>query len=177
MRSTERLILLVALAASCSFSLGLLLSDRIQAQTNTVSVPRLEIVDSSGRPRIVMTTDSDGTAKLEFVLPGQNTESVIEQFRNGAMDLRFAGKGEQPAVNLATDLLGYGPSLTMRGNGERQIILLGFPDDDAMKPGAASKSWGLFFPGQQPFQYLAGIGAAEAISSSERRGFVFPPKQ
>lgn len=176
MRSTERLILLIALAGSCSFSLGLLFSDRMHAQTNTVSVPRLEIVDSSGRPRIVMTTDSEGTAKIEFTLPDHDAESVIEQFRNGAMDLRFAGKGEHPAVNLTTDLLGYGPRLTMRGNGEGQIVLLGFPEDDAMKPGTASKSWGLFFPGQQPFQYLAGIGAAEAINSNERRGFVFPPK-
>jgi hypothetical protein len=163
---------------SCGLSVGLLFSDRIQAQTTAMTVPRLEIVDSAGRPRIVMTTDSDGTARIEFRLPDRKAESVIEQFRNGAMDLRFAGKGERPAVNLATDLLGYGPTLTMRGNGEGQIVLLGFPEDDAMKPGTAGKIWGLFFPSQQqPFQYLAGIGATEAVSSNERKGFVFPPKQ
>jgi len=45
-----------------------------------------------------------------------------------------------------------------------------------MKPGTASKSWGLLLPGQQSFQYLAGVGVAEATNSDERRGFVFPPK-
>jgi hypothetical protein len=177
MKLSERVILLVALATSCSFSIGLLVSKSIVAQGKTISISRLEIIDAAGRPRIVMTTDADGGAKLQFIQPDRKTQSIIQQFRDGSMTLSFAGKGVQPAVNLSTDLLNYGPILTMRGNGKEQTILLGFPEDDAMKPAQASKTWGLFFPDRRPFQYLAGIGAAEAINSSERRGFVFPRKQ
>lgn len=54
--------------------------------------------------------------------------------------------------------------------------MLGFPQDDAMKPGTQSKAWGLFFRGRQPFQNLAAIGVGEATSSDERRRFVFPQK-
>lgn len=91
MRSTERTLFIIALAASLSFSLGLLFADLTHAKADIVSVPRLEIIDSQGRPRIVMTTDSESTAKLEFVGPNQKTDSLIEQFRNGAMNLSFAG--------------------------------------------------------------------------------------
>src|SRR4051794_24985459 len=93
MRFTERLVLLFALAVSCSFSLGLLFSEHIQAEANTVSAFRLEIVNSSGRPRIAMMTDSQGTAKITFIDPDHKAESVLEQFRDGAINLSFAGKG------------------------------------------------------------------------------------
>lgn len=176
MKNTERVILLTALASSLSFSLGLLFSEHTQAKTDALSVPKLEITDAHGRPRMVLTTDDAGTAKIEFVDPEAKSRSLIQQFRNGAMSLTFAGNGQQPAVNLATDPLGYGPKMTIRGNGKDQVIVLGFPEDDAMRPGTSSKAWGLFFPGPQPFRNLAAIGVGEATRSDERRGFILPEK-
>jgi hypothetical protein len=176
MKNIERVILLTALASSLSFSLGLLFSEHTQAKSDALSVPKLEITDAHGRPRMVFTTDDEGTAKIEFVDPEAKSRSLIQQFRNGSMSLTFAGTGQQPAVNLATDPLGYGPKLTIRGNGKNQLIVLGFPEDDAMQPGTPSKAWGLFFPGPQAFRNLAAIGVGEATNSDERRGFVVPEK-
>jgi hypothetical protein len=176
MRNIERIFLITALASSLGFSLGLLFSDHAKANTNTLSASRLEITDAHGRPRIVLATGEDGTAKIEFVDAGGKSRSFIQQFRNGSMSLTFAGSGRQPAVNLVADPLGYGPRLTIRGNGRNQTIILGFPEDDVMQPGAATKAWGLFFPGPQPFRNFAAIGVGEATSSDERRGFIFPEK-
>ena len=176
MKNTERVILVTALASSLSFSLGLLFSDHTHAKADALSVPKLEITDTHGQPRIVLTTDDEGTAKIEFLAPDAKSRSVIQQFRNGSMSLTFAGTGQQPAVSLATDSLGYGPKLTMRGNGRNQVIVLGFPGDDAMQPGSSSKAWGLFFPGPQAFRNLAAIGVGEATKSDERRGFILPER-
>jgi hypothetical protein len=176
MKSIERIIFTTALVSSISFSLGLLFSDHIQAKAEVLSVPKLEITDAHGRPRIVFATDDEGTAKIEFINPEAKSRSLIQQFKNGSMSLTFAGKGPQPAVNLATDPLGYGPKLLIRGNGRNQVIVLGFPEDDAMQPGTPSKVWGLFFPGPQSFQNLAAIGVGEETNSDERRGFVVPEK-
>jgi|SRR5579875_1494919 len=176
MKTTERIVLLTALTSSLSFSLGLLFSEHTKANTDPLSVPRLEITDAHGRPRMILATDADGTAKIEFVDSDAKSRSSLQQFRNGSMSLTFAGTGQQPAVSLATDPLGYGPTLTIQGNGKNQLIVLGFPAEDTMQPGASSKAWGLFFPGPQPFRNLAAIGVGEATNSDERRGFIFPEK-
>lgn len=177
MKSTERILWIAAVAAVFGTLLGFAISRGVQAKDEVVSAQRIQIVDQAGRPRIILATDAEGTAKVTFVSPEGKLNSLIEQFRDGAMSLQFASaKQQEPSIVLSTDLLHGGPNLVMRGNGMAQTIVLGFPMEDVPVPGVPSKTWGLFFPSRHPFQDLAGIGAAEDLKSDERRGFVFPIK-
>jgi len=107
----------------------------------------LQIVDDHGRPRLSLSTDLDGKAKIEFISPDHNKNSIIEQFRDGNILLQLAGGGQRPSVSLTTDFQLGGPSLIMRGIGDHQTILLGFPAGDTMAPTQPGSNWGLLFPG------------------------------
>lgn len=143
----------------------------------TLSLHRLQIVDGAGNPRITLSTDASGTARISFLGSTSGVASVIEQFRDGNMRVEFGGaKSGKPSVVLQTDIRQGGPALMMRGDGREQIIMLGFQSDDSAQPGASSKLWGLFYPGTKPFNNLAAIGVSEDLNSGERHGFIIPPR-
>lgn len=176
MRFNERILWIVTVAVFGGVCLGFVLAGPATAKDDALSVRRLQITDQAGRPRIICTTDSEGTAKLTFVGPDEAT-SVIEQFSDGNMRLEFSGvRRHKPSIVLMSDLLRGGPALMMEGNGKEQVIMLGFVNAEGSKPGDPSKVWGLLFPAQKPYQNLAAIGVTESVNSDERRGFVLPNK-
>lgn len=159
--SPSNLLLLPGLA------IGLLLAGFSLAQTHTdresvISVRSLQIVDSSGRPRIIMGTDQQGVASVTFTAQAGVPSSVIKQFPSGSMRIEFAGKvSGTPNVVLTSDAVGVGPALMMHGVGKGQVIMLGFNGQEGEKPGEPAKVWGLFLPGQAPFSNVAALGVQE----------------
>src|SRR4051794_19072320 len=155
------------LLALSALAIGLLLAGFTLAQTHTnresvISVRSLQIVDSSGRPRIVLGTDQQGIASITFTAQGGGPSSVIKQFPSGSMRIELAGKvSNTPSVVLTSDAVGVGPALMMHGVGKDQAIMLGFNGQEGEKPGQPAKLWGLFLPGRAPFSNMAALGVQE----------------
>ena len=88
--------------------------------------------------------------------------------------MQLAGGGQRPSVSLTTDFQLGGPSLIMRGIGDHQTILLGFPAEDTIAPTQPGSNWGLLFPGRRAHEQFAGIGVSRNPASNILKGFVFP---
>jgi|SRR5579884_862574 len=150
-------------------------SSQIVGNVQTIRASRIEVTDPSGRPRIVIATDSDGVAQISFVSPDGKNNSRIRQYGDGAMSLEFAGKTDRPSVYLTSDFSHSGPRLLLTGNTwPEQRILLGFKTDDV--PSGLSYTWGLFFPTIDGFHDFASIGATRDVRTGQTSGYVLPRK-
>jgi len=165
-----------------ALAIGLLLASFTLAQTHTeresvISVRSLQIVDSSGRPRIILGTDQQGAASVTFTAEGGGPLSVIKQFPSGAMRIELAGRGSNtPSVVLTSDAVGVGPALMMQGVGKNQAIMLGFNGQEGEKPGQPAKLWGLFLQGKAPFSNMAALGVQED-GGGKWNGFIIPQRK
>jgi hypothetical protein len=174
-KSVERVFYI---ATICILSLIVVLTMR-REPGSTATFKHLEIEDTGGHTRIILGTDSQGTAEIRFVDETGKKTSKIEQYRDGSTSMRFAGVGSTPSLTLDAPQAGPGPMVSLRGNTDDQMMYLGAADrqDDSPSGSAEAYGWGLYVNARGFKPPYAAIGAYRDRKNGEIRGFVHPERQ
>ncbi len=174
MKALERFAY-IALIGSLAVALRSVASHKSAAGTEAI-FRRLEIQDSSGHTRIVLSTDSAGTAQMQLTDITGKKNSVIEQDRDGSTTLRFAGPGERDSIWINAAQTGPGPSIWLAGNTDDQVMYLGPGDlqNDVPSLSLKAQGWGLYFPAGGFKPPHAAIGAYRDRKTGRISGFVHP---
>lgn len=177
MRALERLQYLTLI---CGFvvALSAVIINRRSVGADAI-FRRIEIQDSSGHTRIVLATDSDGTAQIRLTDATGNKTSILEQYRDGTTMLRFAGSGQRDSLWMEAPQIGPGPSIWLAGNTDDQMMYLG-PNDlqnDVPSLSLKAQGWGLYFPAGGFKPPYAAVGAYRDWNTGKIAGFVHPSPQ
>ena len=175
--SMKRLERLVYITLLCGFAVALseVVSNQRQVGADAI-FRRIEIQDPSGHPRIILATDSDGTAQIRLTDTSGKKNSVIEQYRDGTTTLRFAGPHQGDSIIMSASQIGPGPKLFLRGNTDDQIIYLGSPEDDVPSPSLKAYAWGLYVSDVGFRPPHAAVGAYRDLKTGKISGFVYPQR-
>jgi hypothetical protein len=172
----ERLLYLSVICVSMA-ALTITAVGRRRAESSA-SFSHIEIQDTAENTRIIIGTDSNGTAEIRFVGGNLKKLSYIQQYSDGSTSMRFAGRANEPSIMIDAMQSGPGPVVSLRGNSDDQMIYLGAADqqDDIPSVSPQAYGWGLHVPAggfQPPY---AAIGANRDSKTGKIQGFVHPEK-
>ena len=174
MKWLERLLYL-ALISGFAMALSVVILNKRSMGADAI-FRRVEIQDSSGHTRIVLATDSDGTAQIRLTDASGKKNSVLKQCRDGTTTLGFAGPGQWDSISMTAPQVGPGPSIGLVGNTDDQMMYLGPGDlqDDLPPVSPKAGGWGLYVPAGnfKPSPSYAAIGAYRDQKTGKIRGFV-----